>query len=221
MDKLFDMGSKILKLIWLLFLYQLSQTPFILAKVTREKNLMLYIVTIILGLILSIACLYYIWNTTGHSEKVEVHVFKKQSKRQKILIYLILLVGLISFALLSSVIKPTAMQQQTTRFIHNEPLALLISTVIMGPIIEELIFRLAIQRIFFQKIENYLQLISYVIVSTVTFAFVHTSNLNIQLLPYLLMGLIFSLAYVLLKNIKYDISLHMINNLLAFVSMTL
>ena len=98
---------------------------------------------------------------------------------------------------------------------HMNPFVLITVTVIMAPIVEELIFRgLLMGRVF-----NPDSIVG-LILSSLLFGLVHTPNSMGVWIIYGGMGLVLATVYRVSKKLEYSIMDHMINNSIA-VSMML
>lgn len=209
-------------IIWAFFLYQLSSIPFILATTGRivksewEKN-----VAIVVGIILSILLIRYLWKEFDGDFQPEITFMKDWKKSQKVWIYLILLILLIGGGYLAGFLPSSNNQAGIEEMFQGNKWSTIIPVVVFGPIIEELIFRGLLQKLFFKRITTKLQLLLYLIISIVLFVGIHGPAMNLEMVSYILMGVVFSLAYVLLGDIKYNISLHIINNAIGILSLFL
>lgn len=214
--KVFNFGNKVLWMFGIYILYQLAMVPFLLPSI-RKFNWTLNVLFGVIGVALSLMLVIYIWKHFDGDFKVQVPFIKKWTKKKKILVYLILLVILLVGGYLAGFLPTADNQTEIEKMFQKNQLVIVISTVVCAPFIEELIFRGILQKLFFQKIETKRQMILYVIISTGLFVWIHGPQFNLEMIPYILMGLIFSLTYILLGDIKYDISLHMINNVVAMI----
>jgi membrane protease YdiL (CAAX protease family) len=88
------------------------------------------------------------------------------------------------------------------------PLYSVLAIVFIAPVLEELIFRFSLRKLFFDS--KWL----YVICSGLIFGLLHVISTGdyVRLIPYCLPGWIFAYAYVKEKNIIVPIILHAINN---------
>lgn len=91
------------------------------------------------------------------------------------------------------------------------PLLMIIYAVIVGPILEELLFRGLFMNMFFVN----KPWISW-FVSSIIFGVMHTSNDPVYLLSKILLGMVLGFVYLKTKNIKANIAVHIINNISAF-----
>ncbi len=100
--------------------------------------------------------------------------------------------------------------------IKQTPILIGISVMILAPLTEELIFRLALRKVFKNDI-------IYVLLSGFVFGFIHiiAGENIINELPYLLTysipGFVFAYSYIKSKNIMVPIFLHFIHNTFATV----
>ena len=95
----------------------------------------------------------------------------------------------------------------------------LITLGILGPIVEEMIFR----GILVGKLKKYIPSTICAIVSSILFMFIHIHVLSIQeflyCLPYLVSGLLYSILYLKTKNITLSMILHITNNFFSLLLM--
>ncbi|MCM2137879.1 CPBP family intramembrane glutamic endopeptidase [Vagococcus fluvialis] len=94
------------------------------------------------------------------------------------------------------------------------PITIAMMTVVVAPIVEELIFR-GLFITYFMKNETALSKIVIVVTSSLFFGLIHEVTPSLSLLYYSSIGTMLSITYLYTKNIKYNILLHFINNLLA------
>jgi len=102
-------------------------------------------------------------------------------------------------------------EEQVRTIIDNYPIYAFILSVILAPIMEELIFRKCVRKIFSNRI-------IYIIVSGLFFGMMHVltdiSNVTdlLFLIPYSIPGFIFAYIYTDSKNIFSSICIHMMHN---------
>lgn len=102
--------------------------------------------------------------------------------------------------------------------INMAPFPFIVSTIIMTPIVEEIIFRYILQG---KVLNRFLNPFWGVIASSVLFAASHgASNLG-NFIAYGGAGLIQGLIYQKTKNIEYPIAIHALNNALVYILMLL
>lgn len=94
------------------------------------------------------------------------------------------------------------------------PICIFIITILISPIMEELIFRLSLSKIISNNI-------LYIIISSLAFGFAHilgeSSTNLLYLIPYTIPGIILSYVYIKSKNICVSMYLHMIHNLFMII----
>ena len=131
--------------------------------------------------------------------------------------------NIISNLLLSLFADTTTSVNQSTvvSLAKVNPAIMFITAVILAPISEELIFR----GFLFTWLRKHNRILAYV-VSGFMFGFVHvlstvlTGNFKelIQMIPYVMMGLVYCFIYEHENNITAPILGHMTNNLIAMVT---
>ena len=91
---------------------------------------------------------------------------------------------------------------------------------IIAPIEEELVFRYTFRKVFPKN--NIIHIILYVIVSAWLFAFIHIGNpISPALVTYASTGIILAIAYLKLKDIRYLMVGHALNNILIWIRVLL
>ena len=104
-------------------------------------------------------------------------------------------------------------QDAVNMALGSSKLFTIITAIIIAPIVEEIVFRYSLSTI----IKNN---IMFVIISSIIFASLHAFNIAIIL--YIAMGLVFSIIYIKTnKNVVASMIVHLINNLIAIISMLL
>ncbi len=87
----------------------------------------------------------------------------------------------------------------------------IITAIIIAPVVEEIVFRYSLSTI----IKNNLM---FIIISSIIFGAFH--EVNIAIILYIAMGLVFSIIYIKTnKNVVASMLVHLINNLIAIISM--
>lgn len=161
--------------------------------------------------------------------KKDLIIFKLNKKDyiNKILNIFILFLGIkiassVATTLLSIIlgysIGESENQNIITSLAKSAPLILLIDTVILAPIVEEIIFRLSLKKIINNKYV-------FIIISGFIFGFMHIfpTDLNIALaliysITYVTMGLFLAYTYEETNNIWINIAIHSLNNLISMLA---
>lgn len=112
---------------------------------------------------------------------------------------------------------PSVNQQTATDLTLTQPLFSFFATVIFAPLTEELIFRGMLARYLFPKQDNSKQTLIFLLVSSALFALIHFPGDVQQFFVYFSLGFSLGLAYISRKGLVYSISLHALNNLVAFL----
>ena len=112
---------------------------------------------------------------------------------------------------------PSVSQQLVEELTHNQPLFTFFMAVIFAPLTEELTFRGMLARYVFPQQDNIKQTALFLLVSTVLFALAHFPTSPQQFLVYSALGLSMGLAYINKGGLAYSITLHALNNLIAFL----
>jgi membrane protease YdiL (CAAX protease family) len=94
------------------------------------------------------------------------------------------------------------------------PIGLFVSTVVTAPVWEEISFRLAGRNIIKNKF-------LFVVITTILFVFIHTGFAMSTGFSYAFSGIAFAVIYLVTKDIRIVIAVHMLNNLLATIMQVL
>ncbi|MEJ7542923.1 MULTISPECIES: CPBP family intramembrane glutamic endopeptidase [Staphylococcus intermedius group] len=92
--------------------------------------------------------------------------------------------------------------------------------IIIGPILEELLFRVYILDFLKDKVRLY----PAILISIISFTAIHMHSLGEDwktLVPYFSMGIVTVFIYLFKKNVYYVFSIHMLNNLFAQITIWL
>lgn len=103
-------------------------------------------------------------------------------------------------------------QRLVELMITNVPVVFgFLTTAILAPVIEELFFRHYLIGIVLRN--TWLG----VVASALVFGLGHTSGLNLQLVPYFLLGLLLASLYKVTRSIALVVLIHIVNNLLSYL----
>ena len=134
---------------------------------------------------------------------------------------LVFIIGLVMAIVVAQVIVSMGMEfSDPTRLVAAEisnafPLGAIISMLIITPVWEEIAFRMAGKKL----IKNG---VLFVVITSLLFAFIHTVNFSIiDNLDYLIYGIVMSVAYLIVKDVRIVIVAHFLNNLLGVLPMIL
>ncbi|WP_125713848.1 CPBP family intramembrane glutamic endopeptidase [Companilactobacillus kedongensis] len=202
--------SKGLTIIFYLFVYQLCTIPFIVGMAI--SNHIGYLIITAISLVIFGFFLYSLWKYFKKDFSFKVNVTKKIPLELAIFIVAIIVIGYAS-----EFFPESGNQKMVLDQLHNNTINAVLTSVFLGPIAEELIFRGLIAKLFFPKITDYKTAFWYILVSSLAFGFAHVTSLSLTIIPYILMGVVLSLAYVRFGNIRYSIFLHFLNNLIATI----
>lgn len=123
--------------------------------------------------------------------------------------------------IMSFIVKDSSNQESIINILNSDALAVtIITTVILAPIVEELIFRKALH-----KLLSRFHIAIFYVLSSFAFAIIHMLSGNadfltlfLQFIPYFLSGLMLAFIYHKSKyNIYITIICHMLNNILAII----
>ena len=132
----------------------------------------------------------------------------KKDKKTKIDYFNLILIGVVLSLIYNVFAYYLNFLLKTSLFDNNNNLIItLISTGLLGPIIEELMFR----GIIYNELKNKYKSMKAILITTIFFAIIHFNI--IQILYALAIGFILIFVYEKYKNIKAPIILHMASNI--------
>ncbi len=221
--QLFNVPLKILKWFGFLLVYLIPSSFFTIAS-EYSKNVNLAEILLGLGLILSAAALIFVaWRYSAQLSQNNPRNFgRKKINRKKIITFILVFLAMIavqifwSWLITKHFIKMPSNQNAVNEQTAQLPLWNDIFTVIIAPIFEELIFRGILMNYFFNKDNRLYNTIS-VIFSGIVFGFAHELSLDLNWIMYSLLGMALAFAYMWTRDIRYNIGLHMLNNLLTTI----
>jgi len=132
-----------------------------------------------------------------------------------VVIDFVLTTGIIVVITLSGIVLEDAPASLiATEFGAIFPLGAFITVVILAPVWEEIVFRMAGRNFFKNPI-------IFVIITACMFAFIHTVNFGTGNIFYLISGVIYGIGYLIFKDIRIMIIAHFIWNLIIGMGMLL
>ncbi|MFI3622307.1 CPBP family intramembrane glutamic endopeptidase [Vagococcus fluvialis] len=213
--------SKLVYVKYLFFLFLfflLSSIPDIVMAILIGLDFSDWFIAVIIvglnGLIIRFVYKKYLSKTKDNSFENENF---KELKWKKILFVLVMYGIMYLIDLLFSTfldIGTPENQEILEEMFRMTPITIAMMTVVVAPIVEELIFR-GLFITYFMKNETVLSKIVIVVTSSLFFGLIHEVTPSLSLLYYSSIGTMLSITYLYTKNIKYNILLHFINNLLA------
>ncbi|MFD1417927.1 CPBP family intramembrane glutamic endopeptidase [Companilactobacillus keshanensis] len=202
--------SKGLIVIFYLFVYQLCTIPFI-AGMAINNHIGYLVVTVISVSIFGLF-LYALWKYFKKDFFFKTNITTNVHLELVIFIVAIVVVGYFSGFFPESDNQKIVLDQ-----LHGNTINTILTTVFLGPVAEELIFRGLIAKLFFPKITDKRTAFWYILVSSLAFGLAHVTSFSLTVIPYILMGVILALAYVRFGDIRYSIFLHFLNNLISAI----
>ncbi|HFI0792194.1 TPA: lysostaphin resistance A-like protein [Streptococcus suis] len=168
----------------------------------------------IIGLVLSIALIILLWKYVypRHSVDYRVTVSWFHKIQWPILLY-------VAFFIFQFIVPVPESENQklVIEFVSAYPLIAFSSVVVFAPILEELIFRGFLATYFFPKIADMKAVGIYLVVTGSLFSLVHMPATLPQFLVYFTMGLNLGWLYLIKRDIRYPIALHMLNNGISYL----
>lgn len=211
--------STIWTVIGFFIVYQLLVMPEILLMSLNNK-----IVTSLSSLITLVLAVGFISYTFKYISKIaywQDNFVKRNS--YAIFIVSVLLILLLqwgdSFLIAHGVLSNTQNQSENIAALNRNPIFMLFFGLVIAPILEELIFR----GLFYKSLLVNLNtseirqrsLTLMIAVNTLIFTLPHLQTFSLEILPYIIMSVIFSINFIYYKKISAPIILHIFNNLIA------
>lgn len=194
-------------------LYSLFQVPVVIPLLQRQVSILEMILLIVLLFILMGALIASLWNKYRHLPALQT---TWPPVKHAGLTFVGLFIIMFLIGLLSNLFPTSANQQELDLLAKKSPIMLNLFTIIFGPIIEEFIFRGLFFKYFFPKLKNNQQTVLAIILSGVIFGLMHAPTFNLVVIPYILAGCLLATTYVLYQgDMRYNIALHFLNNLIA------
>lgn len=124
-----------------------------------------------------------------------------------------------SFLIAHGVLSNTQNQSENIAALNRNPIFMLVFGLVIAPILDELIFR----GLFYKSLLVNLNiseikqrsLTLMIAVNTLIFTLPHLQTFSLEILPYIIMSVIFSINFIYYKKISVPIILHIFNNLIA------
>ncbi|CYX09970.1 CPBP family intramembrane metalloprotease [Streptococcus suis] len=168
----------------------------------------------IIGIVLGIAFTIVLWKFVYSRYIIDYSV--SSSWFHKIQWPILLYIAFFIFQLLIP-ISESQNQTLVIQFVSAYPLVSFLSVVIFAPILEELIFRGLLATYFFPKMADMKAVGIYLAVTGSLFSLVHMPTTIPQFLIYFTMGLNLGWLYLIRRDIRYPIALHMLNNGISYL----
>lgn len=205
-------------------LFLLIQVPPVAMAILRKQNHfgISSIVTIVAFILIFGAIIWWarrIYHRYDRTPRKEIRPVK--SIWYMFLGYIAIYVGQIVLGMLNLLIyhqSQTANNNEVAKMMANNTVVMIVfglSTVLLTPIAEELIFRGVLTNLFFKPNQFWPKLI----LSGVVFSMGHMSTNLISFLIYFYMGMVLAFLYQKTGNIRLSIGLHGFNNLIAVSQM--
>lgn len=173
-----------------------------------KNNVLLYTILQIIFLIITLFIILKI-------NKIKLKSIKKPSKKDYLTTIIIFSIfttlTLLSTYIINKLISIPLNEELVREEFVKYPILSIISSCLITPIIEELLFRYN-----FKDIKNkYL----YIIVTTLFFSLLHLSSLNeiLYFIPYSFMGIMFSYSYIKTNNLLSPIICHILYNIINVI----
>ncbi|MFC6180540.1 CPBP family intramembrane glutamic endopeptidase [Lactiplantibacillus daowaiensis] len=202
----------VLVLIGFFLVYSVAEVPMILLAFIKHPTVIVQVVITLVGILALAGAAWWMWRSYQKQPPIKRY-FTAPTRSILFMVVMILIV-----AVGQAIPTPTSTNQaMVERLMRVAPVGMTIMTVIGAPICEELIFRGLFFRWLLPTISSWQTGAVGVIISALIFGCMHTSLLSIGAIPYLMMGVAFALTYVAFNDIRYNMALHMLNNLIATI----
>ncbi|GAF39823.1 hypothetical protein FC83_GL001381 [Agrilactobacillus composti DSM 18527 = JCM 14202] len=113
-------------------------------------------------------------------------------------------------------VSSTDNQTIIDQIVKTAPILMATTGILTAPIIEELILRGVFFNYFFNRDSTPFK-VAAVFTSGLIFGLLHEPQFSLALLAYSATGWLLGTVYVLTKDLRYPIMIHMLNNVLAFL----
>lgn len=204
------------KILLVLFIYFIVQSLIVVIVVDVIGEETANLIALLVSLVIFT---YMYWKEL----KRDLKEFAKNYRKYllKIVIYLTILVlfSLVYKVVMNLIfsITDTSNNQNIITMFKNNPIPMIILVVLVGPIVEELVFRLTFKK--YVRSKNL-----YYVLSIIFFTLPHLASVTnfqtflIEFPPYAFLGFMFAKIYYDTNNIHNAIILHILNNLIATIS---
>lgn len=159
----------------------------------------------------------------GLANREPVYFRPRPSRSRQWLFFGLMIVALAGLIVAQGLIHSKSSENQKTveQLFNGTPWLTGYLTVVIAPILEELIFRGLFFNYFFMKLTTPWVKVLGIVINGLLFAQLHTALWSPDAWVYAVMGMILATTYLETKDIRYDISLHILNNGFATLSMLL
>ena len=138
--------------------------------------------------------------------------------------FLLLVVGFCALACISDTLcftllpisEMTENEALIAESISRFPLGAYLEIILLAPVVEEVLFRHILQG-WLKKIIPVYSTVLAVLLSSALFGFCHVLGLSLEIVPYLLFGLILGVVYERTGNLALVMGIHMANNLVSCI----
>ncbi|VDG20096.1 CAAX protease [Lactobacillus paraplantarum] [Lactiplantibacillus mudanjiangensis] len=203
----------IFALVWFTIVYSFGQAPIVVLGMIKQPSLTVQIILTIVGVLTLAIAAWFIWQYYQKWPPVKRYF----SKPQHPVIFMVIMVAIVAVG--QAIPTGTSDNQATLeQLMRNAPVGMTLMAVIGAPICEELLFRGIFFRRFLPTISSWQTGVIGILISALLFGSLHASLLSFTIIPYIAMGIAFAMTYLAFDDLRYDIGLHMLNNLIAAVT---
>jgi membrane protease YdiL (CAAX protease family) len=209
--------------LWLVLLFLMDQVvsiPQLIAMYTSPNPIILGLLLVMYGLTAG-AVIFFLYQFYRHKIKVNHSRFGNYRLDGKRFRFMLLIVVLwITFMFLQVWytnlfdIGTSRNQSAIEQLFNQTPLWTFVDGVVIAPIMEELIFRGLFFEFFFKGDRPAVKVVG-ILINGAVFGALHDTGLSFPI--YAMMGCLLAWTYVHTKDLKYSMSIHILNNLISFI----
>lgn len=119
-----------------------------------------------------------------------------------------------AYVVSSGKMPQSANEEAINQSLGTSPVVMLMIVIVLGPVVEELLFRGLLMNLAFAERNRATQTFN-LILSSVSFALVHVPTNLFDFATYALLGLGLGLTYARTRDLRSGMALHILNNLVA------
>ncbi|GAB6092887.1 CPBP family intramembrane glutamic endopeptidase [Furfurilactobacillus curtus] len=176
------------------------------------------ITTVLCGLVF-----WLLWRLYQHglAHRQPSYFRPRPTRPRQWLIFALMLVVLSALIISQELIHTSSSENQKAveQLFNGTPWLTSYLAVFIGPVLEEMIFRGLFFNYFFMKLTTPWVKVLGVVINGLLFAQIHTSLWSPGAWVYFATGMILATTYLETKDIRYDISLHVLSNAFSTLSM--
>lgn len=212
-----------LKFIGMFFIYQIGTIPLQMASELPNNHFFVLVAFVMYLITTAFMLVLFIQMYTTQLKTKNRGQFGRTKPTKKIVGFMIIIVVVwvlfIAFQIWlnrANALPQSENQQTVIAFAQAVPWWMALDAIVFAPIIEEILFRGFFFNWFFNSSDKKIQFIG-VFLSGAVFGAVHDISSILGWLIYAMMGWLLAITYAYTKDIRYNIGLHMFNNLISMI----